>query len=71
MKYYIRVLNKKNNEVLYRQHKCIEGWNRDKTNCWQFSRQGALGVIRRLQSRDIMWKRDWLTYSLEEAKDEN
>lgn len=44
-KYYIKKVHGKN--VTYKRYRCIEGWCRDKSICWQFSKQGALGIVER------------------------
>lgn len=49
MKYYIKKINKQFNSIEYKQYKCIDGWNRNKNKCWQFSRKGAEKIITRLR----------------------
>ena len=35
--------------VQYKRYKCIDGFCKDKTLCWQFSKAGALKIIERLK----------------------
>ena len=53
MKYYIRMTVNDHNhctsETRYKRYKCIDGWNLDKSKCWKFSKQGARGIIKRLE----------------------
>ena len=68
MTYYIKMTDKRDNFVLYKRYKCIEGWTKDKSICWKFSKQGAKGIIKTLMARDANWGRDWREYELEEAE---
>lgn len=47
MKYYVVRVNKKTGEKHYMRTKTVGGWSVTKTNCWQFSKQGANGIVRR------------------------
>ncbi len=47
MKYYIVKETKYGKE--YKKYKCINGFCKDKELCWKFSKQGALGIIGRLE----------------------
>ena len=49
MKYYIKKTNLQTGTVEYKRYKCSDGFSKDKTLCWQFSRQGALKIIERLK----------------------
>lgn len=46
-KYYVIRINKQTNEKQYMKTKCVGGWLTSKTNCWQFSKQGAKGIVER------------------------
>ena len=47
MKYYVIRINKTTGEKHYMKTKCVGGWNHNKANCWQFSKQGAKGIVKR------------------------
>lgn len=47
-KYYVIKTTK--DGVLYKRYKCIDGWTRNKEICWQFSKQGAEKIAKRLNS---------------------
>lgn len=47
MKYYVIRTNKKTGEKHYMKTKCVGGWITNKENCWQFSKQGARGIVKR------------------------
>ncbi len=49
MKYYIVKETKYGKE--YKKYKCIDGFCKDKELCWKFSKQGALGIIGRLEKQ--------------------
>lgn len=66
MKYYIKKTNKQTGRIEYKRYKCIDGFSRDKSQCWKFSKQGALKIIERLKSE--YWRNiDNLEFELEEA----
>ena len=68
MKYYIKKINKQTGRVEYKQYKCIEGFNPNKSLCWKFSQQGAEKIIERLKIEYRMNINN-LTFELEEAAD--
>lgn len=47
MKYYVYRINKKTGEKHYLKTKCVGGWLTHKSGCWQFSKQGAMGIAKR------------------------
>lgn len=47
MKYYVFRINKKTGIKEYMKTKCVGGWMRSNDNCWQFSKQGARGIVTR------------------------
>lgn len=66
MKYYIKRTNKQTGRIEYKRYKCIDGFCRDKSLCWQFSKQGALKIIERLKAE--YWRNiDILEFELEEV----
>ena len=46
MKFYVIKTTK--NGIEYKKYKCIDGWAKEKTTCWQFSKQGAERIAKRL-----------------------
>lgn len=66
MKYYIVMHNKQFNTTQYKRYKCIDGFSKDKTICWQFSKQGALKIIERLK-REYHHNIKNLVFYIEEA----
>ena len=48
-KYYVIKTTSKG--VEYKKYKCIDGWSRDKSECWQFSKQGAKKIADRLNEQ--------------------
>lgn len=68
MKYYIRLTNKQTGAVKYKQYKCIDGFNANKTLCWRFSKKGALAIIERLK-REYSRNLHNLTFDLEPAEE--
>lgn len=49
MKYYIKMTNKQFGTTEYKRYKCIDGFSKNKSQCWKFSKQGALKIIERLK----------------------
>ena len=49
MKYYIRKTNTQLNTVEYKRYKCSDGFSKNKSLCWKFSKQGAVKIIDRLK----------------------
>lgn len=66
MKYYIKMINKQTGIIQYKKYKCIDGFTRNKEQCWKFSKQGAIKIIERLkyQYRNNIQN---LEFELEEA----
>ena len=48
MKYYVIKTTK--NGVEYKRTKCLDYWTKDKSICWQFSKQGAERIAERLNN---------------------
>lgn len=48
MKYY--VIRTTKDGIEYKQFKCIDGWTKDKSLCWGFSKQGAQKIADRLNA---------------------
>lgn len=46
MKYF--VIRTTRSGIEYKRYKCSEGWTRNKSICWQFSKQGAQKIADRL-----------------------
>ena len=46
MKYFVIKTTK--NGIEYKRYKCAEGWTKDKSICWRFSKQGAQKIADRL-----------------------
>ena len=67
MRYYIRVNDHRNRQILYRWRRGMEGWDANRDNCDTFDLRDAKKVIAKLQARDTAWERDWLEYVLVEA----
>ena len=53
MKYYVRMIKTFSNPLecrtYYKRCKCIDEWSFDRSICWKFSKQGARGIIKRLE----------------------
>ena len=64
MKYYIVKINETLNTTEYKRYKCIDGWTLDKNICWQFSKQGAENIIKRLE-KAYYRNRDTVSFMLE------
>lgn len=47
MKYYVTRIDKESGVKSYMKTKCVGGWLSNKSNCWQFSKQGAKGIAKR------------------------
>ena len=45
-KYYL--IRTTRNGIEYRRTKCLDYWSRNKCECWQFSKQGAEKIAKRL-----------------------
>lgn len=48
MKYYVIRTTKYG--IQYKRYKCIDGWAKDKSICWKFSKQGAERIAKRLNN---------------------
>lgn len=46
VRYYVIKTTKAGIE--FKRYKCIEGWSRDRSECWKFSKQGAQQIADRL-----------------------
>lgn len=49
MKYYVIKTTK--GWIEYKKYKCIDGWSKDKQECWQFSKVGAEKIAKRLNEQ--------------------
>lgn len=49
MKYY--VIRTTRNGVEYKRYKCIDGWKKEPIGCWQFTKQGAERIAKRLNEQ--------------------
>ena len=65
-KFYIKKVH--GNSIEYKRYKCIDGWNRDKNCCWQFSKQGAEKIIERLIFGIHPLRRNEFVFSIEEVR---
>lgn len=45
------VIKTTKNGIEYKKYKCIDGWTKDKSECWQFSKSGAEKIAARLNER--------------------
>ena len=68
MNYYIRKTDTKTGSVLYRKCMTLDGFVRDKSLCWQFSKQGALKIIERYKQQ-YRKQLDHITFDLEEVQE--
>lgn len=48
-KVYIVMYNRQLGTTQYKRYKCIDGFSRNKNECWQFSRAGAKKIIENLK----------------------
>ena len=71
-KYYIMKIDKLTDKVWYKKSKCVDGWCRDKSKCWQFSKQGAEGIVWRLTREYRVNGREnkWVWFTFEEVETE-
>ena len=55
-KYYVIKTTK--DGISYKRYKCIDGWSKNRTECWQFSKQGAEQIAKRLNDMitEPYWK---------------
>ena len=49
--YFIRRTCGKTGRVDYKKNMTVDGWVNNKAMCWQFSRSGAVRIVRDLQQR--------------------
>ena len=42
------IFREKNGKKMYKMYKCIEGWSKNPSDCWGFSKQGANKIIKKL-----------------------
>ena len=54
-KYRVYKQNIKTSEKLYKRYKTIEGWTRDPSICWQFSKTGAQAIRDRINRMYAMY----------------
>ena len=52
MKYYI-VMERKGRKM-YKKYKCIEGWAKNRDECWKFSKQGAKNIVEQYKKMKTM-----------------
>lgn len=50
MKYYIAKKNNQLGTIEYKRYKCSDGFCKDKSLCWEFTKQGALKIIEVLKN---------------------
>lgn len=60
--YIYRVINH-NGKKEYKRTKCLNNWASNKEVCWQFSKQGAKGILDTLNKFN---RGDYYTYGIEE-----
>ena len=55
-KYY--VIRTTKNGIEYKKNKCLDTWSKNKNECWQFSKQGAEQITKRLnvKIKEPFWK---------------
>lgn len=56
MKYY--VIKTTVHGVEYKRYKCVDGWTKDKSKCWQFTEKGAQKIADRLNDRSLQPRRE-------------
>jgi hypothetical protein len=49
-KYY--VICSTPNGVQFKKYKCIDGWANKRNDCWEFTKQGAEAIAKRLNERN-------------------
>lgn len=52
MKYYVRKTDMKTGEVMYKKCMTLDGFVRDKSLCWQYTKQGALMIVERYKQQN-------------------
>lgn len=67
MKFYVIKTTK--NGIEYKKYKCINGWAKEKTTCWQFSKQGAERIAKRLNDA-VKGHEHEIHYNVLEAKND-
>ena len=65
-RYYIKKINHISGTIEFKRYKCIEGFSKNKEECWQFTKQGAVKVIEGLK-REYFRNLKNLEFELEEA----
>lgn len=66
MKYYVRKTDTKTGTVMYKRCKTLDGFVRDKSLCWQYTKQGALKIVERYKQENR--NRDRFVYDIEEVQ---
>ena len=59
MKFYVIKTTK--NGIEYKKYKCIDGWTKEKTASWQFSKQGAERIAKFITMCQLL-KMIWITF---------
>lgn len=49
-KYYVIKTTK--DGVQFKKYKCIDGWTKNRNECWEFSKQGAEKIANRLNEQN-------------------
>lgn len=53
--------------VLFKKNKCVDGWTRDASMCWQFSKRGAQAIADRKNASLNPYWRDKVHYNIIEV----
>ena len=64
-KYYVRNTDTKTGTVMYKKCMTLDGFVRDKSLCWQYTKQGALKIVERYKQENR--NRDRFVYDIEEV----
>lgn len=64
-KYYVRKTDTKTGTDMYKKCKTLDGFVRDKSLCWQYSKQGAFKIVERYKQENR--NRDRFVYDIEEV----
>ena len=54
-KYYVKRESLTTGETEYQKCKTLDIWVKDKSICWQFSKQGAENIAKRYADREYRW----------------
>ena len=71
-KYYIKMIDTRDNRISYKAHKCSYGWysESNKDIAWKFSKAGAKQIIARYEEQRDFGHNHWsksIIWELEEA----